>query len=212
MRDLAALTELLTELEEEVAGRREAGASSDQTPLFLVLDDYDILRQDDEDDFGLVETQLLNLAKRGRLAGLHVLVAGYNVELRRYNQQLAQHIAQTERRVLQPDLENDGELFGSTRLQRFSQGEAPPGRGYFGYRQRLHLFQAATPVLEGTGLVEAIARLAPDAPEFGGTPGTEDGTPEAPATPAEDEEADAGGIGAGGAPVARRRPRRRDGD
>ena len=94
----------------------------------------------------MVETQLLNLAKRGRLAGLHLLLAGYNVELRRFNQQLAQHIAQTgAAAALQPDLDNDGDLLGGVRLRRFSQGDPPPGRGYIAFRQRLRLFQAATP-------------------------------------------------------------------
>jgi hypothetical protein len=132
-----------------VAERREApsdGAPGPRPPIFLVLDDYDILRQDDEDDSGMVETQLLNLAKRGRLAGLHVLISGYNVELRRFNQQLAQHVAQTgAAAALQPDLDNDGDLLGGVRLRRFSQGDPPPGRGYIAFRQRLRLFQAATP-------------------------------------------------------------------
>jgi DNA segregation ATPase FtsK/SpoIIIE, S-DNA-T family len=155
VRDLPELADLVTELENEVAERREAQADGDgapsgapqpRLPIFLVLDDYEILRQDDEDDSGMVETQLLNLAKRGRLAGLHVLLAGYNVELRRFNQQLAQHVAQTgAAAVLQPDLDNDGDLLGGVRLRRFSQGEPPPGRGYIAFRQRLRLFQAATP-------------------------------------------------------------------
>jgi S-DNA-T family DNA segregation ATPase FtsK/SpoIIIE len=170
--DVTALTELLTELEDELATRRERQREADTgapgrphdrgadqverrhddagNRVLIVVDDYDVLRQDDEDESGLVETQLINLAKRGRLAGLHILAAGYNVELRRYNQQLAQHIAQTGAgALLQPDLDADGELFGGIRLRRFSQGEPPPGRGYFVYRQQLRLFQAATPLEAG---------------------------------------------------------------
>jgi hypothetical protein len=176
--DVAALTELLTELEDEMATRRERQREADtgtsdspespESPdergagqierrhddpaprVLIVVDDYDVLRQDDEDESGLAETRLINLAKRGRLAGLHILAAGYNVELRRYNQQLAQHIAQTGAgALLQPDLDADGELFGGVRLRRFSQGEPPPGRGYFVYRQQLRLFQAATPLEAG---------------------------------------------------------------
>ncbi|HEX2324654.1 MAG TPA: FtsK/SpoIIIE domain-containing protein, partial [Chloroflexota bacterium] len=163
VRDLPELADLVTELENEVAERRGAqaerdgspsgspagapdGAPQPRPPIFLVLDDYDVLSQDDEDESGMVETQLLNLAKRGRLAGLHLLLAGYNVELRRFNQQLAQHIAQTgAAAALQPDLDNDGDLLGGVRLRRFSQGDPPPGRGYIAFRQRLRLFQAATP-------------------------------------------------------------------
>ena len=159
VRDLPELADLVTELENEVAERRGAQAERDgapdgapdgppqpRPPIFLVLDDYDVLSQDDEDESGMVETQLLNLAKRGRLAGLHLLLAGYNVELRRFNQQLAQHIAQTgAAAALQPDLDNDGDLLGGIRLRRFSQGDPPPGRGYIAFRQRLRLFQAATP-------------------------------------------------------------------
>jgi hypothetical protein len=180
--DVAELGELLGELETEVAARRERARSGDgrrargngragsagrrrghnglhessgETPILLVLDDYDVLRQDDELDE--VETQLIALAKRGRLAGLHVLVAGFNVELRRFNNQFAQQIAQTGAgALLQPDLEADGDLFGGLRLRRFSQADPPPGRGYFVLRQQTRLFQAATCEVEGGTLREGV--------------------------------------------------------
>ena len=63
VRDLPELADLVTELENEVAERRGAQAERDgapsgapdgppqpRPPIFLVLDDYDVLSQDDEDE------------------------------------------------------------------------------------------------------------------------------------------------------------------
>jgi hypothetical protein len=159
--DVTALTELLTELEDELATRRErqrvgghgsAGRPHDRGPT---RSSDDTTTQGTGADrrrrlrrlapgrrrrVGLVETQLINLAKRGRLAGLHILAAGYNVELRRYNQQLAQQSPKPG-----PVPAPAGPRRRRASLRRYSPatllaGEPPPGRGYFVYRQQLRLF------------------------------------------------------------------------
>jgi S-DNA-T family DNA segregation ATPase FtsK/SpoIIIE len=108
----------------------------------LVFDDYELLRQDDE--FYDVESRLARLARRGSIVGLHVVLAGNNVELRDARDDLVRHLSQLRVGVLlQPDTEFDGDLF-SARLPR--QVDAPPrGRGYLIQRQQQRLFQAALP-------------------------------------------------------------------
>jgi S-DNA-T family DNA segregation ATPase FtsK/SpoIIIE len=91
-----------------------------------------------------VESRLARLARRGGVVGLHVLVAGNNVELRDARDDLVRYLSQLRVGVLlQPDAEFDGDLF-SVRLPR--QVEAPPrGRGYYIQRHQQRLFQAALP-------------------------------------------------------------------
>ena len=43
----------------------------------IAIDDYDMLSEDDE--FPLLQTTLMGLAKRGWLVGVHILLAGFNV-------------------------------------------------------------------------------------------------------------------------------------
>jgi S-DNA-T family DNA segregation ATPase FtsK/SpoIIIE len=159
-RTAAELNGLLSELEREINTRRErfhgdhtVGAGEEDQPLLLVLDDYDVLGEDD--DFPLVQSALSGLAKRGRLVGLHILLAGFNIELRRFNNVVAQQLAQVAAGILlQPDADADGDLFG-VRLRRLS-GEVPPGRGYLVRRRQHRLFQAATYQPEGGLLAEGV--------------------------------------------------------
>ncbi|HEY1296682.1 MAG TPA: FtsK/SpoIIIE domain-containing protein, partial [Chloroflexota bacterium] len=145
-RNVVQLGELLDELESVVEERRATlhheGALSAPEPILLVFDDYELLRQDDE--FYDVESRLARLARRGGVVGLHVLLAGNNVELRDARDDLVRYLSQLRVGVLlQPDLEFDGDLF-SARLPRVL--EPPPrGRGYFIQRQQQRLFQAALP-------------------------------------------------------------------
>jgi DNA segregation ATPase FtsK/SpoIIIE, S-DNA-T family len=145
-RNVLQLGELLDELEAIVDERREAfrGESYAELPpppaLVLLLDDYELLRQDD--DFLDVEMRLTRVARRGSSVGLHMLLGGSNVELRSAHDDLLRYLSQFRVGVLlQPDVEFDGDLF-SVRLRRLA--ETPPvGRGYFVLRQRQHLFHAA---------------------------------------------------------------------
>jgi DNA segregation ATPase FtsK/SpoIIIE, S-DNA-T family len=160
-RNVVQLGELLDDLEVVIAERREAlrsgGASELPPPLLLVLDDYELLRQDD--DFLDCEMRLARLARRGTAVGLHVVIGGSNIELRDARDDLVRYVSQLRVGVLlQPDVEFDGDVF-SVRLRRMV--ETPPvGRGYLVVRQQQHLFQAATPQVEGDSLAESLrARL-----------------------------------------------------
>jgi hypothetical protein len=182
------LAEILDELEASVDERREAlrdatewdipasdatdpetPAATDATPrsgqhapLLLVLDDYELLCQDD--DFVDVESRLARVARRGSSVGLHVLVAGSNVELRDSRDDLLRYITQLRvGALLRPDVEFDGDLF-SVRLRRFVD-PPPPGRGYFVLRQQQRLFQAATPQVEGQSLAASLRRRLSPSPE-----------------------------------------------
>ena len=85
-------------------------------PLLLVIDDYELLRQDD--DFYDVESRLAKLARRGTAVGLHVLLAGSNIELRDARDDVLRYLSQLRVGVLlQPDVELDGDLF-NVRLRR----------------------------------------------------------------------------------------------
>jgi len=141
----------------QIACARDADASAGDrhAPLLLVLDDYELLCQDD--DFMDVESRLARVARRGASVGLHVLVAGSNVELRDSRDDLLRYVSQLRVGVLlQPDVEFDGDLF-SVRLRRFVD-PPPPGRGYLVMRQQQVLFQAATPQLEGEPLAASLRR------------------------------------------------------
>jgi S-DNA-T family DNA segregation ATPase FtsK/SpoIIIE len=157
-RHSVQLGELLDDLEVVVDERREALRSGTQAgvrdPLLLVLDDYDLLRQDD--DFLDLEMRLARLARRGTSVGLHVILAGSNVELRDARDDLVRYIAQLRVGVLlQPDIEYDGDVF-SVRLRRMVEA-TPVGRGYLVVRQQMQLFQATTPQIEGQSLAESLA-------------------------------------------------------
>jgi hypothetical protein len=158
-RNVLQLGELLDDLEVVVDERREAlrsGGHADAAaprPLLLVLDDYELLRQDDA--FMDVEMRLARLARRGTTVGLHVLLGGSNVELRDARDDLVRYLAQLRVGVLlQPDVEFDGDVF-SVRLRRLV--ETPPvGRGYLVVRQQQRLFQAATPQVQGESLASSL--------------------------------------------------------
>jgi S-DNA-T family DNA segregation ATPase FtsK/SpoIIIE len=160
-RHTIQLGELLDDLEAVVDERREAlradaGAEAGvRDPLLLVLDDYELLRQDD--DFLDMEMRLARLARRGTAVGLHVILAGSNVELRDARDDLVRYIAQLRVGVLlQPDIEYDGDVF-SVRLRRMVEA-TPVGRGYLVVRQQMQLFQATTPQFEGQSLAESLER------------------------------------------------------
>jgi S-DNA-T family DNA segregation ATPase FtsK/SpoIIIE len=142
-RSAGELAPMLSALELEVTVRRERSrgvASGSFAPVMIVVDDWDVLGEDDE--FPLVQTRLMGLAKRGRLVGVHVFLAGFNVELRRFNNTFVQQFAQVAAAaVLQPE-DADGDMFGGLRLRRLT-GEVPPGRGYLVVRRQPRLFQAA---------------------------------------------------------------------
>jgi S-DNA-T family DNA segregation ATPase FtsK/SpoIIIE len=157
-RHTVQLGELLDDLEVVVDERREALRSGERAalrdPLLLVLDDYELLRQDD--DFLDMEMRLARLARRGTAVGLHVILAGSNIELRDARDDLVRYIAQLRVGVLlQPDIEYDGDVF-SVRLRRMIEA-TPVGRGYLVIRQQMQLFQATTPQIEGESLAESLA-------------------------------------------------------
>jgi S-DNA-T family DNA segregation ATPase FtsK/SpoIIIE len=129
-----------------------------RAPVLLVLDDYELLRQDD--DFLDLEMRLARLARRGTAVGLHVLVGGSNIELRDARDDLVRYISQLRVGVLlQPDVEFDGDVF-TVRLRRMVES-APVGRGYLVVRQHQVLFQSTTPQVEGESLAHSLrARLA----------------------------------------------------
>jgi S-DNA-T family DNA segregation ATPase FtsK/SpoIIIE len=171
-RNVVQLGELLDDLEVVIDERREAmrahdsdgsnGASDTpdppRAPVLLVLDDYELLRQDD--DFLDLEMRLARLARRGTAVGLHVLVGGSNIELRDARDDLVRYISQLRVGVLlQPDVEFDGDVF-TVRLRRMVES-APVGRGYLVVRQHQVLFQSTTPQVEGESLAHSLrARLA----------------------------------------------------
>jgi S-DNA-T family DNA segregation ATPase FtsK/SpoIIIE len=140
----------------------EATASGSDAPLLLVIDDYELLRQDDE--FYDVESRLARLARRGTPVGLHVVLAGSNVEIRDGRDELLRYLSQFRAgMLLQPDVELDGDLL-AVRLRR-QVGSPPPGRGAFVVRQRQHLVQLATPQLPHLSLTESLrARAQPSPP------------------------------------------------
>jgi len=157
-RNVVQLGELLDELEAAIDARREAlrsggDAGSTPPPILLVLDDYELLRQDD--DFLDMEMRLARLARRGTAVGLHVLLAGSNIELRDARDDLVRYVSQLRVGVLlQPDIEFDGDVF-SVRLRRMI--ETPPvGRGYLVVRQAQQFFQSTTPQVEGVSLAESL--------------------------------------------------------
>jgi S-DNA-T family DNA segregation ATPase FtsK/SpoIIIE len=158
-RNPLQLGELVDELEVVVDERRESRrteADAPLAPLLLVLDDYELLRQDD--DFYDLESRLTRLARRGTTVGLHVVVTGSNIELRDGRSELIRYISQLRVGVLlQPDVEYDGDVF-SVRLRRMVQ-TPPVGRGYLVVRQLQQLFQAATPQFEGQTLAASLRRL-----------------------------------------------------
>lgn len=158
-RNPLQLGELVDELEVVVDERRESlrtEADAPLAPLLLVMDDYELLRQDD--DFYDLESRLTRLARRGTTVGLHLVVTGSNIELRDGRSELIRYISQLRVGVLlQPDVEYDGDVF-SVRLRRMV--ETPPvGRGYLVVRQLQQLFQAATPQFEGQTLSASIQQL-----------------------------------------------------
>jgi len=113
-------------------------------PVLVVVDDYDLLRQDDE--YGQLGSSLARIARRGGSVGLHVIVACSNVELRGSYDDLIRYLTQVRAGVLlQPDLEFDGDVF-SLRLRRSGDAVLPPGRGYLVVRQTQRIFQAAAPI------------------------------------------------------------------
>ncbi len=159
-RNVVQLGELLDDLEVVIDERRAAlrsggDAETIPPPVLLVLDDYELLRQDD--DFLDMEMRLARLARRGTAVGLHVLVGGSNIELRDARDDLVRYMSQLRVGVLlQPDIEFDGDVF-SVRLRRMI--ETPPiGRGYLVVRQAQQFFQSITPQVEGESLAESLRR------------------------------------------------------
>lgn len=157
---MTELDELTTNLDALIDERREALHSADGSgetnldPVLFVIDDYDLLRQDDE--YGQAGTALAKIARRGGAVGVHVLVACSNVELRGSYDDLIRYMTQVRAGILlQPDLELDGDLF-SMRLRRTGEAAPPPGRGHLIVRQSQRIFQAATPQSEGGSLAEGI--------------------------------------------------------
>src|SRR5207302_3344828 len=157
--------QVIDERREALRGESDDGSDAARAapaPLLLVLDDYELLRQDD--DVYDVESRLAKLARRGTAVGLHVLLAGSNIELRDARDDVLRYLSQLRVGVLlQPDVELDGDLF-NVRLRRLI--EPPPvGRGYFVLRQQQRFFQAATPQFEGTRLLDSTrARVTQGSP------------------------------------------------
>ncbi|MBV9547088.1 MAG: AAA family ATPase, partial [Chloroflexi bacterium] len=157
-RNVVQLSQVLDDLEVLIDQRRQALREDDAPistgqPLVLAIDDYELLRQDD--DFYDVETRLARLARRGTAVGLHVLLSGSNIELRDARDDVLRYLSQLRVGVLlQPDIELDGDLF-AVRLRRLVE-QPPVGRGYFVLRQQQLLFQAVTPQLEGLTLQASI--------------------------------------------------------
>ncbi|MBV9170404.1 MAG: AAA family ATPase [Chloroflexi bacterium] len=157
-RNVVQLGQMLDDLEVLIDQRRQALREDDAPistgqPLVLAIDDYELLRQDD--DFYDVETRLARLARRGTAVGLHVLLSGSNIELRDARDDVLRYLSQLRVGVLlQPDIELDGDLF-AVRLRRLVE-QPPVGRGYFVLRQQQLLFQAVTPQLEGLTLQASI--------------------------------------------------------
>jgi hypothetical protein len=160
---LSELEELTTALDTLIDVRREAlhshqnGTVAAAAPVLCVVDDYDLLRQDDE--YGQVGSALAKIARRGGAVDVHVLVACSNVELRGSYDDLVRYMTQVRAGILvQPDLEMDGDLF-SMRLLRTGESALPPGRGHLIVRQSQRVFQAATAQLPDTPLAASLGRL-----------------------------------------------------
>lgn len=129
------------ELDRLAVGVDEAGALAaavrlERGPVFLLVDDAERFEDSDK--------ALESLVTSGQ-AGLCIVAAGRAADLRG----LYSHWTKTLRKsrlgvVLQPDIDYDGDLLGST-LPRRAPVEITPGRGYLGVGGRVALVQTISP-------------------------------------------------------------------
>jgi S-DNA-T family DNA segregation ATPase FtsK/SpoIIIE len=128
------VNELSNLLKEREQGSWEVGG----TRIFLAIDDYEFLEDSS------IKNKLHSLAKRARVTGFHILLAGAASEMRSGFDELRRQVLTTRFGLLLSNASEDGQVF-NIRIP-IGMAALPPGRGYLVVRGQSTFVQWALPL------------------------------------------------------------------